>query len=224
MISLSRVPRLHRTNTRTEPLQSSLSFLLSSDERYGSTSCRGCLRGLVYFENLSWKLRSQPQITLLSVCRESRDLALESHTLWSSTSPAYINLDRDIFILADTAPHLERQTTGDDIRVARAKVRHLAVPEWTLKPVRGNPRTVRNLQRMADCSVCRVPNLETITVVIRELSNGDSNTKKKGALLKVVDEMSFLREGEDAMRAFEIYEKQQDWKKPKLRLGTIVKQ
>ena len=66
--------------------------------------------------------------------------------------------------------------------------------------------------------------METITVVIRELSNGDSNTKKKGALLKVVDEMSFLREREDAMRAFEIYEKQQDWKKPKLRLGTIVKQ
>jgi hypothetical protein len=91
--------------------------------------------------------------------------------------------------------------------------------------VKGNPRTVRNLQRMADCLLAGFRNLETITVVIRELSNGDSDTKKKGALLMVDDETSFLREREDAMRAFEIYEKkQQDWKKPKLRLGTILKQ
>lgn len=105
-----------------------------------------------------------------------------------------------------------------DIRVARAKVRHLALAEWRLKPVRGNPRMVRNLQRMADCLLAGFRNLETITVVIQELSNGDSDAKKKGALLMVVDEMSFLREREDAMRGFEVYEI------PKLRLGTILKQ
>jgi len=142
---------------------------------------------LVYFENLSWKLRSQPQIPLLSVCRESRDLAQESYTLWSSTSPAYINLDRDIFIMADTAPRLARQTMGGDIRVAREKVRHLALPERRLQPVTGNARTVRRVQHMADVLLAGFRNLETITVVIRELSNGDSG--RKGAMLMVVDEM-----------------------------------
>src|SRR6266536_2219076 len=72
MISLSRVPRLHRSTIRTEPLQSSLSFLLSSDERYGSTSCRGCLHGWFTLKTYPGSFGANPK-SLFSPCAESRE-------------------------------------------------------------------------------------------------------------------------------------------------------